>query len=97
MAEKEDWWFHAKGTQGSHVLLVCHGEEPGDVDFTQAAEIAAHFSRVSDGNNVAVDYTKAKNVKHPADGKPGLVIYHTNWTCYVTPNSEKIAAMRVKK
>ena len=97
MAEKEDWWFHAKGTQGSHVLLVCHGEEPGDVDFTQAAEIAAHFSRVSDGNNVAVDYTKAKNVKHPADGKPGLVIYHTNWTCYVTPNSEKIAVMRVKK
>ncbi len=97
LAERDDWWFHAKGTQGSHVVLVTEGREPSDLDFTQAAEIAAAFSRVSGGNNVAVDYTKARNIKRPAEGKPGLVIYHTNWTCYVTPNKEKIASMRVGK
>lgn len=97
LAERDDWWFHAKGTQGSHVVLVTEGREPSDLDFTQAAEIAAAFSRVSDGNNVAVDYTKVRNIKHPAEGKPGLVIYHTNWTCYVTPNKEKIASMRITK
>ncbi len=97
LAERDDWWFHAKGTQGSHVVLVTEGREPTDRDFTQAAEIAAAFSRVSDGNNVAVDYTKVRNIKRPADGKPGLVIYHTNWTCYVTPDREKIAAMRQGK
>ncbi|MBE6600604.1 MAG: fibronectin/fibrinogen-binding protein [Ruminococcaceae bacterium] len=96
LADREDWWFHAKGTQGSHVLLVTDGREPTDRDFTEAAEIAAAFSRVRDGDNVAVDYTKAKNIKRPADGKPGLVIYHTNWTCYVTPDKEKINSMRKK-
>ena len=45
---------------------------------------------------VAVDYTKVKNVKKPAGGKPGLVIYHTNWSCVVTPNAERIKAMRIK-
>ncbi len=96
LAEREDWWFHAKGTQGSHVVLVTEGREPTDRDFTEAAEIAAAFSRVRDGDNVAVDYTKAKHIKRPADGKPGLVIYHTNWTCYVTPDREKINGMRKK-
>ena len=35
-------------------------------------------------------------LKKPAGGKPGLVIYHTNWSCVVTPNAERIKAMRVK-
>ena len=97
LAERDDWWFHAKGTQGSHVVLCTEGREPTDRDFTQAAEIAAFFSRVADGNNVAVDYTRVRNIKRPADGKPGLVIYHTNWTCYVTPDREKIMSMRKEK
>ena len=95
LAEKHDYWFHAKNTAGSHVLLVTEGREPTDLDFTTAAEIAAYYSK-AEGANIAVDYTLAKNVKKPAGAKPGLVIYHTNWTAYVTPNGEKIAAMRRK-
>ena len=95
LAQKWDYWFHAKQTAGSHVLLVTEGREPTDMDFTSAAEIAAYYSK-ADGENIAVDYTLAKNVKKPSGGKPGLVIYHTNWTAYVTPNAEKISAMRKK-
>ena len=95
LAEKHDYWFHAKNTAGSHVLLVTEGREPTDLDFTTAAEIAAHYSK-AEGANIAVDYTLAKNVKKPASAKPGLVIYHTNWTAYVTPDGEKIAALRKK-
>jgi predicted ribosome quality control (RQC) complex YloA/Tae2 family protein len=95
LAEKSDYWFHAKQTAGSHVLLVTEGREPTDLDFTTAAEIAALYSK-AEGDNIAVDYTLAKNVKKPPSSKPGFVIYHTNWTAYVTPNSEKIAAMRKK-
>lgn len=95
LAEKHDYWFHAKQTQGSHVLLVTGGREPTDADFTTAAEIAALYSNAA-GANIAVDYTLAKNVKKPAGGKPGLVIYHTNWTAYVTPNADKISTMRKK-
>ena len=95
LAAKTDYWFHAKQTAGSHVLLVTEGKEPTDRDFTQAAEIAALYSK-AEGQNIGVDYTLAKNVKKPAGGKPGLVIYHTNYTAYVTPNAEKIASLRRK-
>ena len=95
LAEKHDYWFHAKGTAGSHVLLVTEGKEPTDLDFTTAAEIAAYHSK-AEGSNIGVDYTLAKNVKKTAGGRPGFVIYHTNWTAYVTPNAEKINALRKK-
>ena len=95
LAEKHDYWFHAKGCAGSHVLLVTEGKEPTDLDFTTAAEIAAYHSK-AEGSNVGVDYTLAKNVKKVAGARPGFVIYHTNWTAYVTPNGEKINAMRKK-
>ena len=96
LASKLDYWFHARKTAGSHVVLVTGGKEPTDLDFTTAAEIAAYYSK-ADGDNIAVDYTLAKNVKKPAGAKPGFVIYHTNWTAYVTPNGEKISAMRKNK
>ena len=95
LAEKQDYWFHAKGTAGSHVLLVTEGKEPTDLDFTTAAEIAAYHSK-AEGSNIAVDYTLAKHVKKVSGARPGFVIYHTNWTAYVTPNGEKINAMRKK-
>ncbi len=95
LAERNDWWFHAKGTQGSHVLLVSNGEEPDAKDFTEAAMIAAYYSRAGEGASVEVDYTRAGNVKRPAGGKPGFVIYHTNWSCTVTPDADRVAAMRV--
>ena len=95
LAEKHDYWFHARQTPGSHVLLVTEGREPTDLDFTTAAEIAAHYSK-AEGANIGVDYLLARHIKKPAGSKPGFVIYHTNWTAYVTPDAEKLAAMRVK-
>ena len=62
----------------------------------QAAEIAAYYSKAYGGQNIAVDYTFAKNVKKPPASKPGFVIYHTNWTAYVTPDAEEIRRMREK-
>ena len=96
VAEKNDYWFHVRGCAGSHVVLVTEGREPTDLDFTTAAEIAAFYSS-ADGDNIGVDYTLAKNVKKPSGAKPGFVIYHTNWTAYVTPNGDRIAALRSDK
>ena len=97
LAGKNDYWFHVKNLPGSHTVMLCEGEEPSAEDFTDAAEIAAYFSKGADGQNVEVDYTLVRNVKKPAGGKPGLVIYHTNWSCIVTPNAERVQAMREKK
>lgn len=97
LADKNDYWFHVKGRPGSHAVLVCDGEEPGDIDFTQAARIAALYSSVSDGQNVAVDYTKVRNLKKTPGAKPGFVIYHTNWTAYVTPDADEAERLRCAK
>lgn len=96
LAAKTDYWFHAKNVPGSHAVMVCNGEEPDARDFTQAAEIAAYYSKAYGGQNIAVDYTLAKNVKKPPASKPGFVIYHTNWTAYVTPDAEEIRRLREK-
>lgn len=93
IAKKGDYWFHVKSLAGSHVILQSDGKEPTDRDFTQAAEIAA-LNSSAEGQNIAVDYTLAKNVKKPAGAKAGYVIYHTNYTAYVSPDKEKIASLR---
>ncbi len=96
LADKLDYWFHAKNTAGSHVLMITDGDEPPAEDFTDACEIAAYYSKNRGGVSVAVDYLFAKGVKKVVGAKPGFVIYHSNWTAYVTPDEEKIRSMRVK-
>ena len=85
VAAKDDIWFHVKDIPGSHVILVTGGEEPSERDYTEAAEIAAYYSKAQ-AAPVAVDYTKVKNVKKPSGSKPGFVIYKTNYTAFVTPD-----------
>ena len=95
-ADKWDVWFHTKDIPGSHVILVTGGEEPGEVDYTEAAAIAAKFSKAS-GTNVEVDYTEVKNIKKPGGSKPGFVTYKTNYSAVVDPMSDDdLEARRVK-
>ncbi len=88
VAAKGDLWFHAKGVPGSHVLLLCDGEEPPAEDYTYAATLAAVYSR-AEGDSVAVDYTRARYVKKPPASKPGYVTYSTNYTAYVKAEMPK--------
>ena len=85
-AEKDDIWFHTKDIPGSHVIMITNGNEPSEVDYTEAAAVAAYYSKAT-GDLVAVDYTKVKNIKKPQGSKPGFVTYKTNYTAYVRPMS----------
>ena len=96
VAGKNDYWFHVKNRPGSHVVMLSGGEEPDARDFTEAAEIAAYHSSVGEGENVPVDYTLVRHLHKTPGAKPGFVIYHTNWTAYVTPSAGKIASLREK-
>ena len=86
MAEKHDIWFHTKDIPGSHVIMVTGGDEPSERDYTEAAGIAAYYSKAT-ADMVAVDYTAVKNIKKPQGAKPGFVIYKTNYTAFVRPIS----------
>lgn len=96
LAEKYDYWFHAKNMAGSHVLMITNGEEPPVEDFTDACEIAAYYSKAKGTAGVEVDYLFARGVKKVSGAKPGFVIYHNNWSAFVSPDEEKIKRMRKK-
>ena len=85
LAGKDDVWFHVKDFPGSHVVLITEGEEPSDLDYTESAAVAAYYSKAH-GDNVAVDYTRVKNIRKPSGSKPGFVTYKTNYTAYVRPS-----------
>ena len=92
-AEGNDIWLHTKNIPGSHVIIKCEGELSEQTLF-EAALLAAYYSRARGSENVPVDYTPRKYVKKPAGAKPGMVIYTTNRTAYVTPDEASIKALK---
>lgn len=94
-ADYRDLWFHTQKIHGSHVILCTGGQEVDGATLAEAAEIAAYYSQARESGNVPVDYTMVKNVKKPAGARPGMVIYHTCQTVYVTPEEARVKALRV--
>ncbi len=87
LANPNDYWFHTKDIHGSHLILRCNGETPKMETITKCAELAAYYSKAKFSSHVPVDYTLVKNIKKPHGSSPGYVIYSTNKTIYVNPNS----------
>lgn len=89
VATGNDWWFHAKGIPGSHVILKSNNEEElPDRAYEEAASLAAFYSKAKDADKVEVDYIQKKNIKKVAGAAPGFVIYHSNWSMVVTPRAD---------
>lgn len=86
-----DWWFHAKGIPGSHVIVKTQGNELPDRTYEEAAALAAHYSKGAGQDKVEIDYTLRKNVKKPNGAKPGFVVYYTNYSMTIAPD---IAGLR---
>ncbi len=90
IADKNDVWFHTKNIPGSHVVVVSEGKELPESTVLFAATMAALHSKAAESSSVPVDYTPVKYVKKPAGAKPGMVIYKTNRTVYVTPERKEL-------
>lgn len=96
MAKKGELWFHAKDIPGSHVLIK-DNLNPSDEVKTDAAELAAYYSKARLSNLVQVDMIEAKKLNKPTGGKPGFVTYTGQKTLRVTPTEEKINSMHMTK
>ncbi|WP_411167940.1 NFACT family protein [Clostridium sp. MB05] len=83
-ANKNHIWLHTKNIPGSHVILC--SDNPSDIALEEAGILAAYYSKAKNSTKVPVDYTKVKNLKKPNGSKPGMVIYHTNYTLYTEPS-----------
>ena len=88
IANGNDWWFHAKGIPGSHVVVRTEGKELPDRVFEEAGSLAAWYSKGRSNEKVEIDYIQRKHVKKAAGGAPGFVIYHTNYSLMAVPKLE---------
>ena len=94
IANNDDLWMHTKNIPGSHVIIKSDGKEIPESTIFEGAILAAFFSKSKMSSQVPVDYTLKKNVKKPNGSKPGMVIYETNSTIYVTPNEELVVKLK---
>ncbi|WP_288657943.1 fibronectin-binding protein EfbA [uncultured Enterococcus sp.] len=91
-AKETDYWLHAKNIPGSHVIIK--SDQPSDETITEAAELAAYFSKYRHSAQVPVDLVQVKHLRKPNGAKPGYVIYKNQKTIIVTPEEEKINKMK---
>lgn len=93
---KDDSWFHVQGFHGAHVVVIGNGDIISELTCRQAAIIAACNSEANGSSQVPVDYTVIKELKRPPNAKPGMVIYHSYNTMWVTPDKELCERLRKK-
>lgn len=80
-----DIWLHTKDIPGSHVIIKTQNREVPLETITQAASLAAYYSKAQNSSIVPVDYTLRKYVKKTKGAKPGMVIYQNHKTAFVNP------------
>ncbi|WP_286152756.1 Rqc2 family fibronectin-binding protein [Sporofaciens musculi] len=89
-ASGNDWWFHAKGAPGSHVIVKTNGDELPDRTFEDAGRLAAYYSKNRGSDKVEIDYVEKKHVKKPNGAKPGFVVYYTNYSLVIDSDISEI-------
>lgn len=87
IAAPHDFWFHAAGRPGAHVIVRNPRRtralpEPA---LTEAAAIAAWFSRGARAGEIDVHYTRRKDVRKGKGMSPGMVILRSHRTVRVRP------------
>jgi predicted ribosome quality control (RQC) complex YloA/Tae2 family protein len=84
-AKGDDWWFHARGVPGAHVIVRFQGTELPPDTIRRAAELAAYYSRSRDEVDVLVDYTRRRYVRRIPGAAPGLVTYRQEQSIRIIP------------
>lgn len=87
IARPEDYWFHAHGCPGSHVVLRRGkgANEPSKATLEEVASWAAFHSKARTAGKVAVIYTQKKYVRKPRGAKPGTVYVEREKMIMVRP------------
>ena len=71
--DSADWWMHASGCPGSHVIVRSHDQNLDNEVVLDAAALAARQSKCT-GKVIKVSMTRARDIKKPPGAKAGLVM-----------------------
>ncbi|MEE8436593.1 MAG: NFACT RNA binding domain-containing protein [bacterium] len=94
LSKGRDWWFHAQGTPGSHVIVSNPtGLALPPVTLREAAWLAAYYSKGRERGRVDVDYTQRKHVRKLKGAPPGTVTIAHNRTILVDLNEGEAGAV----
>ena len=87
LAAPEDFWFHALGVPGAHVVVRNEGRlpRPADSMLREAAAIAAWYSEAKKDGEVDVQWTRRKYVRRLKGARPGTVTVKKSQTVRVSP------------
>jgi predicted ribosome quality control (RQC) complex YloA/Tae2 family protein len=98
LAEPDDWWFHADGVPGSHVILRAKPEEePGRDTLRQAAAVAAYHSKARGAGTARVHCARARHVSKPRGAKAGSVRVSAGTVLKVYPGIDFAARVGLEK
>jgi predicted ribosome quality control (RQC) complex YloA/Tae2 family protein len=91
IGKRGDYWFHARGTTGAHVVLKVDGrkDKPPAGVLKEAAAIAATRCGSSPSGVVPVDYTLVQYVRKTRGGRPGQVIYTREKTLFIDLDKQR--------
>ncbi|PJF24842.1 MAG: hypothetical protein CUN53_15795 [Phototrophicales bacterium] len=88
-ASPDDWWLHARGVPGAHVIIKADGRKVPESVFEQAAGLAAYYSAKRQEAKVEVDVTLRKHVRKLRGASPGMVTYRNEETRSSIPRSKE--------
>ncbi|PID59635.1 MAG: hypothetical protein CR986_05045 [Ignavibacteriae bacterium] len=94
-ANQNDYWFHARGLPGSHVILRVENKKeviPKDI-IKKTASLAAYYSKAKTAGTAPVSYTFAKFVYKKKGMAPGKVLLTKEKTLLVKPEIPKNAEL----
>ena len=88
LARPADWWLHAHGASGSHVILRRSdgaSQSPPPTALRAAAACAAHFSAARHSKMVPVIVTEKRYVRKPRRSPPGTAVCLREKTVMAAP------------
>ena len=92
-ARGNDLWLHARGVQGSHVIVPEPGDSPDERTLLDAALLAAWFSSARGEELTEVSWTRRKHVRKPRGGAPGAVHYSQEKTIRLRHDPARLALL----
>jgi predicted ribosome quality control (RQC) complex YloA/Tae2 family protein len=89
-----DWWLHALGVPGAHVLVRNPSDGPlPPATLRQAAWLAAYYSKGRKQGGLEVTCTQRKHVRKVKGGEPGQVTHALGRTVWVSLDDAQARAI----
>ena len=89
LSKKQDLWFHAQESPGSHVLLKSSSKVPNDDDIQIAADLAAFFCRAKGNIRVPINQVKVKDLQKISKAGLGCVSFKNSEIIWGNPTRGK--------